>query len=261
VAGVGPAALLAELADLVLPRTCAGCGRPGTALCPACGRLLTRPHLAAPRRFPPGFPPTVAAGAYAGPVRDAVIAFKERGRAELARPLGAALALAVAGVLAGLTPARPEPVLLVPLPSSAAALRSRGRDHVRELAGRAVAELRTAGLPVAEARLLGRRGRVRDSTGLSAGERRANLSGTFVSRRGGPAARGVVVLLDDVVTTGATLTEAAAVLAAGRRPDDVPVLAAVVAATPRPGAGAPCPDFRIGSADPVARLSIPGPGD
>jgi predicted amidophosphoribosyltransferase len=231
---VGPAALLAELADLLLPRTCAGCGLPGAVLCPSCARLLARPHLAAPRRFPPGFPPTVAAGPYAGPVRDAVIAFKERGRAELARPLGTALALAVAGVLAGLRGPPPGPVLLVPLPSSAAALRTRGRDHVRELSDVAAAELRAAGLPVSEGRLLRRRGRIRDSAGLSADERRANLSGSFVPRAGG-AAGAVLVLVDDVVTSGATLTEAAAVLGRDRRTGDVPVLAAVVAATPRRG--------------------------
>ncbi|MCO7219965.1 ComF family protein, partial [Klenkia sp. PcliD-1-E] len=82
--------LLDPLVDLVLPRVCAGCGRPGHLLCPRCAVLLTRPRLAAPRRHPDGFPPTVAAGAYAGPVRPAVVAFKERGRAELAGPLGAA---------------------------------------------------------------------------------------------------------------------------------------------------------------------------
>jgi predicted amidophosphoribosyltransferase len=239
----GPRALLAALADLVLPRTCAGCGRPGPALCGPCARLLTVPHLASPRRFPPGFPPTVAAGEYAGRVQPAIIAFKERGRAELARPLGAALALAVAGVLAGLSGPRPPRVLLVPVPSSAAALRARGRDHVRELTRRAVAELRTAGVPAAEARLLRRRGRVRDSAGLSAGERRANLAGSFV-RSAVAVPDAVLVLVDDVVTSGATLTEAAAALAIGRRPGAVPILAAVVAATPRhvgagPARGAP----------------------
>jgi predicted amidophosphoribosyltransferase len=225
---------VAALADLVLPRTCAGCAVPGAVLCHSCARLLTRPHLAAPRRFPEGFPPTVAAGAYAGPVRPAVLAFKERGRAELARPLGAALALAVAAVT-GAVPGR-RPVVLVPVPSSAAALRARGRDHVRELSRRAAAELRAAGRPATVSRLLGRRGRVRDSAGLSAVERRANLAGTF--EVAGTVPPGVlVVLVDDVVSSGATLSEAAAVLGASTRRSDPPVLAAAVAATPRTPAG------------------------
>src|SRR6476661_8662313 len=111
-----PAALLSALVDLVLPRACAGCGLPGAALCRACAGLLALPRLAQPRRFPEGFPPTVAAGAYDGPVRPAVIAFKERGRAELARPLGTALALAVAAVTAGVPGGPARPVLLVPVP-------------------------------------------------------------------------------------------------------------------------------------------------
>ncbi|MDP9430998.1 MAG: ComF family protein, partial [Actinomycetota bacterium] len=110
--------MLAALADLLLPRECAGCGVPGAVLCRGRAALLAVPHLAQPRRFPAGFPPTVAAGAYDGPVRPVVNAFKERDRAELARPLGTALALAVAGVLAGL-PARPGAVRLVPVPSGA----------------------------------------------------------------------------------------------------------------------------------------------
>ena len=224
---------LAELADLVLPRVCAGCGVPGAVLCGRCAGLLAVPHLAAPRRFPPGFPPTVAAGRYAGPVRPAVVAFKERGRAELARPLGTALALAVAAVLAGAVGRSPRPpVLLVPVPSSAAALRTRGRDHVRELTGRALAELAAAGLPAAEGRLLRRTGRVRDSAGLSAAERRANLAGSF-RLAAAPPAGAAVVLVDDVVTSGATLTAAAEVLATGLSPGSLPVLAAVVASTPR----------------------------
>jgi len=224
--------LLSALADLVLPRTCAGCGVPGRMLCPRCSALFAVPRLAAPRRFPWGFPPTVAAGAYSGPVRPAVNAFKEQRRTELARPLGTALALAVAAVVSAAAPA--GPVLLVPVPSSAAALRRRGRDHVGELTRRAVAELRTAGLAAGEARLLRRRGRVRDSAGLSAAARRDNLAGSFeidASVRAVP--RALLVLVDDVVTSGATLTEAAAELSAGRRPGDPPVLAAVVAATPR----------------------------
>jgi predicted amidophosphoribosyltransferase len=261
VGGPGIAALAGALADLVLPRTCAGCGIPGAVLCARCAGLLALPRTASPRRFPWGFPPTVAAGAYAGPVRPAVLAFKERGRAELAVPLGAALALAVAAVASGV-PGPRRPVALVPVPSSREALRSRGRDHVRELTARAVVELRAAGLPAAEARLLRRRGRVRDSAGLSAAQRRANLAGTFERSSAPPPGGALVVLVDDVVTTGATLTEAAAVLAA----DGPPVLAAVVAATPRTDAGQPSgTHLRVVRkrsenvrSDPLDRLSGPG---
>jgi predicted amidophosphoribosyltransferase len=225
--------VVSALADLVLPRTCAGCGTPGAVLCRPCAALLARPRLATPRRFPEGFPPTVAAASYRGPVRPAVIAFKERGRAELARPLGTALALAVAAVASGV-PGAAGPLLLVPVPSSRAALRSRGRDHVRELTRRAVAELRAAGVPAVEARLLRRRGRVQDSAGLSTVARRANLAGSFaLDDRVRPGCPGLLILVDDVVTSGATLTEAAAVLARSTSPDGPPVLAAVVAATPR----------------------------
>ncbi|MGY1857898.1 ComF family protein [Modestobacter sp. SYSU DS0290] len=233
------------LADLVLPRACAGCAVPGPVLCPRCRALLTRPRLAQPRRHPPGFPPTVAAGAYAGPVRPAVVAFKEHGRAELADPLGSALALAVAAVLTGLAqpPGPSAPVLLVPVPSSAAAVRARGRDHVRELADRAGAELRDAGMAAATVPLLRRRRGTTDSAGLGARERQANLAGRFVVRRP-PAPSGVLVVVDDVVSSGATLTEAARALRTGSGPPgDTPVLAAVVAATPRraPGPRVPPP--------------------
>jgi len=257
-----PAGLVAggrALADLVLPQVCAGCALPGAVLCSRCRERLARPRLAEPRRHPPGFPPTVAAGAYTGPVRPAVLAFKEHGRSELAGPLGRALALAVVVVLTGLpgadrssTPAPPgrAPVVLVPVPSSAAALRSRGRDHVRELAACAVRELRGAGVPARTVPVLGRSGRTRDSAGLDAAERRANLAGRFRALPSlaqlPPGSR--LVLVDDVVTSGATLSEAARALTAPRdRPADgdgwgahtsgadrdTPVLAAVVAATPR----------------------------
>jgi predicted amidophosphoribosyltransferase len=124
---------------------------------------------------------------------------------------------------------------------------------VRELTVRAVAELRALGIAADEVRLLRRRGRLRDSAGLSAAQRRANLAGTFVADPAaarGPA-EGLFVLVDDVVTSGATLTEAAGALVATGPEGLPPVLAAVIAATPR-AAG------RYGTGRLVGRLSGPG---
>ena len=77
------------------------------------------------------------------------------------------------------------------------------------------------------------------------------------------------MVVDDVVTSGATLTEAAAALSRGARPGAPPVLAAVVAATPRRIAGGTSDgDLRVVRKrpenvqdDPSGRLSGPGSRD
>jgi predicted amidophosphoribosyltransferase len=86
----------------------------------------------------------------------------------------------------------------------------------------------------AQARLLARTGRVRDSAGLTVAQRRANLAGTVTARALPVPPGALLVVVDDVVTSGATLTQAAGALAATGAAGGGPVLAAVVAATPRP---------------------------
>lgn len=203
--------LLAALLDLVLPQPCAGCGGDG-AWCAACAEELsacarsplgrTRPDPA-----PTGFPPAAAAAGYAGAVRGALIAHKERGRLGLGRPLGHALAAAVCCLTA------PADVVLVPVPSSRAAVRERGHDHALRLAGYAAATLRATGRPARAAALLAHRRVLGDQAGLGAAGRAANLAGAFGVRRPVPAGLSVVIV-DDVVTTGASLAEAARALAA-----------------------------------------------
>lgn len=210
--------MLADLLDLVLPRSCAGCGAPGRTLCPACSLLLGSPRPHAPTPPPPGMPPLVAASSYDGAVREVLLAHKEHGRLGLTRPLGAALAAAL--LLLDLPPG----VVLVPVPSSRAAVRQRGHDHARRLAS--AAARRSPGAR-ASALLVPTR-RVADQAGLDAGARAANLSGALRARR--PLGGLRVVVVDDVVTTGATLAEAARALRSAGA--DV-VGAAVVAATTR----------------------------
>lgn len=206
------------LLDLVLPRRCAGCAEPGTGLCPGCRAAMAAPPVGLVADGPRRLPPLAAAAGYGGVVRGVLLAHKEHGRLALVRPLGRALAGAV-GCLD-----LPPGTVLVPVPSSVAAVRQRGHDHARRLARAAARQCGLASRP-----LLHPVRAVADSAGLGAAERAANLRGALAARR--PLAGLPVVVVDDVVTTGATLREAVRALrAAGAVVHGV----AVVAVTARP---------------------------
>lgn len=209
--------------DLLLGGRCAACDRPGSVLCPGCRDLLPREALLArgptrPQPCPPGLPPTWAVAGYDGPLRSVLLAHKEHGQQALARPLGELLALALAGLLGAACRDGP-PVVLVPVPSRPAAVRSRGRDPTLHLVRAAARVLREDGRDVAVTRLLTTRSGLVDQAGLGRAGRAANLHGSLRVRtsalrataRRAPRIAGVVVC-DDVVTTGATLAEAARAL-------------------------------------------------
>jgi predicted amidophosphoribosyltransferase len=217
---------LYDLLDLVLPRTCAGCGTAGRTLCPECAQVLAgRPFDARPSPCPPGLPRVTASVAYGGPVRAVLLAHKEAGRLALAGPLGRSLASAVrtATCERGLD----RRTLLVPVPSDPAAVRARGHDHARRVAAVAARDLGLRARPL----LVAARSRA-DQAGLDAAGRSANLRGSLAARRALPPGLPVVVV-DDLVTTGASLAEACRALRAAGA--DVRACA-VVAATARRGA-------------------------
>jgi predicted amidophosphoribosyltransferase len=202
--------VLADLLDLALPRVCVGCQRPGTALCGMCATFD-------PMRVDADGVPVIAAARYEAAVRRALIAYKERGRRDLAGPLGMLLAAAIAELAA------PHSAVLVPVPSTAAARRARGGDHVARLAR--AARRRGAARGVCALRLTRS---LQDSAGLNIAGRAANLAGAFVAVA--PTSWRSAIVVDDITTTGATLAEASRALrAAGWSVDG----AAVVAATPR----------------------------
>jgi predicted amidophosphoribosyltransferase len=190
------------LIDLVLPADCAGCGAPEAPWCGACAVALGQ--SAAPEL--PGGPPVVAAGHYTGPLRTALLRYKERGRRDLARPLAARLV----GPLRALAPPGGAPVRLVPAPSRPAVARARGGDHVLRLCRALSAQC--ADVRVAHPLRLDRR--ARDSVGLDAAHRAANLAGRISVRSGcSPPATDRVLIVDDILTTGATLRECCSALA------------------------------------------------
>lgn len=235
--GVALREIAADLTALVLPLACPGCGHdvspPAARVCAACAAALSAaaPGPAAPSPAPPGMPPCVALAPYDGVLREVLLAYKERGRHDLARTLGRLLAAVVS-----VGSERFAPLALVPVPATASAARQRYGDHMARLAGHAVDALRAAGwsavvsrplraLPHPDSAALDSAARIR----AAADAFRVRESVASALRRA--AAAGVrVVVVDDIVTTGATLAAVTRRLAAV----GVPVTgAAVLAATQR----------------------------
>ncbi|MFI6304825.1 ComF family protein [Amycolatopsis thailandensis] len=193
-----------KLLDLLIPARCASCGAPGAPCCATCqtawGSLseITRAPTA-------GRVPVYALARYADDARRLILAYKERGRRDLAPSLGRAVAEALVHL--------PEPAAefcLVPVPSRRHASRVRGGPHVRRLAEECVKALADKGRPATVAPILALRPGVRDAAGLTRAERAVNLDGRIRLVPGDHPER--VVLLDDVITTGATAAACARLL-------------------------------------------------
>ncbi|UMP06142.1 ComF family protein [Amycolatopsis sp. EV170708-02-1] len=185
---------MSKILDLLIPARCASCGAPGAPCCAICQTAWG--SLSEIIRGPTaGLVPVYALAPYADDARRLILAYKERGRRDLAPSFG----LAVAEALVQLP--EPEPCL-VPVPSRRSASRVRGGPHVRRVAEECVKVLADKGKAATVAPVLKLGAGVRDAVGLTRAQRSANLDGRIRLVAG--ACREKVVLLDDVITTGAT---------------------------------------------------------
>ncbi len=251
--------MIVEALDLLAPRRCAGCQRPGSSWCGICqqevaaavlsaGPVRSSPVPASQSRSRPlpavqpfsGPPTTIASSvptwafaAYRDPLATAIVQYKDEGRRDL-RPVLAPL-LAHAARESLLAPGWPDRIWVIPIPSSAASRRRRGDDPVAALARVATRRCSGAAGTLVWAPVLRFARPVRDQSALTRRDRARNVDLSMrVSRRKGWPEASACLLLDDVCTTGATLTEAARALrAAGAGV----VRAAVLAAAEAPGGG------------------------
>lgn len=236
VTGLGRA--LAAAGDLVLPRACAACDRPGAIICPRCREEVARLALptlgpVAPHPVPSAWPGCTGTVRYEGVTARLARAFKDGDRRDLADPLGRLLADAVLRTLVDVS----GDVLLVPVPSSPAAIRRRGDQPTLLLARRAACALG----PGVDVRPVLRMARgTADQAGLDRAGRLANLSGAMTASHPSLVRGRRCVLVDDVLTSGATLTEGRrALLRAGA--DRVDLAVAMVTARRTAGRGLPFP--------------------
>ncbi|WEG07866.1 phosphoribosyltransferase family protein [Microbacterium horticulturae] len=199
-------AACAQALALAFPVECAGCGQPDIALCDTCRGML---HPQVVKQVLADGLTVRSALPFAGVPARVLRALKEEGRTSLARAFAPALAAALGEV----------PGVVVPVPTSRAAMRRRGYRVAELLARRAgVRPVRALRIVRATA----------DQRGLSRTARADNVTGSLQATRRLDGLE--VIVVDDVVTTGATLVEAARAL----RTAGAHVRAAVtVAATPR----------------------------
>ncbi len=176
---------LHALVELALPVACAACGQPDEPVCPDCRDELARclwpggPRRVRPQPCPASLPVVHAAGRYDGPLARIVAAYKDDGRRDSGPLLGDLLAAALDAAVADSPSAvrvlarHNGPLLVVPVPSSAASRRARGDAPLVALAHHAAQGFAPDEAVVADA--LRPRRRVADQAGLGARQRAVNL--------------------------------------------------------------------------------------
>lgn len=211
-----------DIADVVLSRACAGCGRFGATVCPECWSRIVDVHVPALEDWPPDVA-CWAGSPYDGLTRDLIVEHKERGALTVTSALAGLLALACAmAVPTG-------PIVLVPIPAHAQSVRRRGFDSLGLITEHCVRHLVASGRGATVAPVLHR---IRDEGRQVGRARRARQAAVSSSMQANAARlRSPAILVDDVITSGATMKEAIRALTAA---GVTPAGAATIAATPRP---------------------------
>ncbi len=155
--------------------------------------------------------PALAAGDYEPPLGNLLVALKDDHALQLAGFLAQLLAQIVS-VVAGVFGGSKSKLCLVPIPSSAKALRRRGFDHMGMLANRASKKLTSLGLVTETTELLVQKTGLRDQSELGRNSRWQAKTGAMRLRDGTCVPKNPIILVDDVITTGATMHEAYRVL-------------------------------------------------
>ncbi|MCL1922479.1 MAG: hypothetical protein FWG15_01180 [Propionibacteriaceae bacterium] len=148
--------------------------------------------------------PLWTGGVYTNPVRQIISAAKDHHRLDGVNLLSLRLAYALAGFLDHT--GEVLPVVLVPVPSTKEAVRTRGLDFTLELTKKASIHLGRIGVDTRVAPVLSHTRSTMDQGNLTTAARFANLHESLQASRF--PLEGNVMITDDVVTTGASLTEA-----------------------------------------------------
>ena len=183
-----------DVSQLLYPIRCLSCNCLGTSICTNC-RSEWIPHYYKTRIEDLGVHSAII---YSPTASKVILAAKEKG-------LRSADELLISAIIHVLERAQVHEshFKLVPVPSSKASQRRRGRSFIVDLTSKISAH---TGIAVNDCLVVSRK--VADQSGLKKAQRLSNMHGAF-SLKPGAVLRGDLILIDDVVTTGATLKEAA----------------------------------------------------
>ncbi len=197
---------LAALKELVYPTTCAGCNLLGTQLCNSCSETWFTP----PKLNYLGESKLYFVANYNPQSARIILAAKEDGNVFCINLLARCIARSIIFALPESFIA--QPVAIITIPSSPAAIRRRGRDHISQVAKQVVKNLAVENIPATYSPVIYLSKNIKDQSKLNSRQRTQNLSGAF-SVKNCEIPSGDLFLIDDLVTTGASIQEGVRALA------------------------------------------------
>ena len=191
---------LKSLKELLFPLSCLGCATADYWLCPTCQsnwKVSTRKSFV-------GSNLVYFKADYNVKTASVILAAKESNNHLaidlLATSISQSILYAVADL--GVT----GEIFLVTIPSSASAIRRRGRDHIQDLAVEVQKLLELKSIKTHLLLILSQRKNMKDQSRLNSRQRLQNTHGMFeVTSCENP--QGAIFLIDDLVTTGASIME------------------------------------------------------
>lgn len=204
--------LLGMMRDALFPRGCAGCDRPDEVLCDDCRSLFAnwRNRELVSGQETQGAVHTWSASTYQGVVRHAILAWKDHDDTELDTIFGEVMASLLEHSAIQRSCRRQTAVLVVPVPSSPASMRRRGRRHIDPLSKAVASALCDHGFDAKPYRALASIASGGRSVQQASSAQRAQRIGGRIALVSDAVMQGQqVVLVDDIITTGSTLRQCA----------------------------------------------------
>ncbi|MFM8824677.1 MAG: ComF family protein [Candidatus Nanopelagicus sp.] len=191
---------LKSLKELLFPLLCLSCSNTSFWLCPECLKYW----LVQTKQTSIGPNPIFFKTDYNLRTSAVLLAAKENANSKAIKLLANSISQSITFALQQLQVS--GEITLITIPSSAAAIRRRGRDHIQELAKEVQIILNANSIKSNLIAPLKPKKNLKDQSGLNSSQRRENTQGMFeVTSCEIPY--GSVFLIDDLVTTGASITE------------------------------------------------------